>query len=313
MVLSRLFLPALAGILLFSPPAARAQGKTPWLGVYLDQSQEGLVEIQQVLDGSPAAKAGLRAGDLILACDQVPVPTVDALIERVHKMKPGQKVKFRVLRNRKKLEILVTLGVSPEEAAAPPAPPRPPLPLRPAPRKARPAPAGPPMLHSPKDLDRVLREARRKGKGKPILLEFNAPWCGPGKVLDENLSRPPLKETLRGFFGLYKVDVDENPALADRYKVDGIPHLQVIDDRGRPLGKVVGAIDPAQVAYRLKRFLPREEKAAKTGRKTLRKVKSLQPVRRKPASPRGEDTNKRILQELIRIRKLLEEIKNRLG
>ncbi len=312
MVLSRLFFPALAGILLFSSPSSLSQGKTPWLGVYLDQSQEGLVEIQQVLDGSPAAKAGLRAGDLILACDQVPVPTVDALIERVHKMKPGRKVKFRVLRDRKKLEILVTLGVSPEEATIPPAPSKPPVPARPFPRKARPAPSGPPVLHSPKDLDRVLREARRKGGGKPILLEFNAPWCGPGKVLDENLSRPPLKETLRGFFGLYKVDVDENSALADRYKVDGIPHLQVIDDRGRPLGKVVGAIDPARVAQRLRRFLPGPSKAAKPARKTLKKVLFVRPARRKSSS-RGEDTNERILQELIRIRKLLEEIKNRLG
>ncbi|HHI68211.1 MAG TPA: hypothetical protein ENJ97_02680 [Planctomycetes bacterium] len=76
---------------------------------------------------------------------------------------------------------------------------------------------------------------------------------------------------------------------------------------------MVGTIDPAQVAYRLKRFLPKKGKSAKPGRKTLRKVKFVQPVLRKPASPRGEDTNKRILQELIRIRKLLEEIKNRLG
>ncbi len=317
MVLSRLFLPALAGLFLLSPSPAPAQGRTPWLGVYLDQGEEGLVEIQQVLDGSPAKKAGLRAGDLILACDQVPVPTVESLIERVHKMKPGRKVKFRVLRGRKKLDILVTLGAAPGEAV-PPSPPGGVLPLRKMParavvpaRKAR--PKGPRTLRSRKDLDQVLQEARKKGEGKPILLEFNAPWCGPGKVLDENLSRSPLKDVLRGFFGLYKVDVDQCPSLADRYKVDGIPHLQVIDDRGRPLGKVVGAVEPARVARRLRRFLKAEQAPAVPGKKEARKAKGLHPVRRKSASPRGEDTNERILQELIRIRKLLEEIKNRMG
>ena len=271
------------------------------------------MEIQQVLAGSPAEKAGLKAGDLVLACDRVPVPTVDALIERVHKMKPGRKVRFRVLRQNRKLDILVTLGVAPGEEAPPPPP------VRKPPRRAKVvvvpgkvSSSAPVLLGSAKDLEKVLQEARKRGGGKPILLEFNASWCGPGRVLEENLSRPPLREVVKGFFGLYKVDVDENPALADRYKVDGIPHLQVIDDRGRPLGKVVGAVDPERVAQRLGRFLPKGAAGAKKPAPP-RKFKTLTPIRRKAAPTRSEDTDKQILRELIRIRKLLEEIKNRLG
>jgi S1-C subfamily serine protease len=63
--------------------------------------------------GSPAAAAGLRAGDLVTAIDGHTVTSTDDFIAIINNDKPGQTVTMTVRRSGKTLEIKVKLGTRP--------------------------------------------------------------------------------------------------------------------------------------------------------------------------------------------------------
>jgi serine protease Do len=83
----------------------------------------GLAEVKGALVGdvtpdSPASRAGLEKGDVILALNGAPVRDSLELRLKVAQMAPGTQVKIEVLRNGQKKEIPVTLGELPEKAQA---------------------------------------------------------------------------------------------------------------------------------------------------------------------------------------------------
>jgi thioredoxin 2 len=72
----------------------------------------------------------------------------------------------------------------------------------------------------------------------PVLVDLWAPWCGPCRQVS-----PVLESLARQFAGrvkLVKVNVDESPAIAQRFEARGIPMLLVLRD-GRIAAKHVGA------------------------------------------------------------------------
>lgn len=66
---------------------------------------------------------------------------------------------------------------------------------------------------------------------KPVLVDFYADWCIPCKQIPPVLKK--VKEEL-GQVKIVKVDVDKNPFIASRYKVNNIPTLMIFKD-GKPL------------------------------------------------------------------------------
>ncbi len=97
-----------------------------WMGVGLkdlDASLAGRLGVEpgsgvvlgQIYPGTPAAEAGLRAGDVLVSLDGEPVKESAALVQAIGRKKPGDKVKVGVLRDGREKELKVALGERPDE------------------------------------------------------------------------------------------------------------------------------------------------------------------------------------------------------
>jgi membrane-associated protease RseP (regulator of RpoE activity) len=117
-----------------------------WLGIFFtDNSNEA--RIADVIHDSPADKAGLKPGDLILAIDDKTVADRDAVVTVIRAAKVGQRVKLKVDRAGKEMTFVVKLGERPAEdqIPAPNEQPQAPKGAGGAPA-AEAVPAGPPFL-----------------------------------------------------------------------------------------------------------------------------------------------------------------------
>ncbi len=81
----------------------------PFLGIVASPAAGGL-KIYRVLEGSPAANAGLKVGDIILKADGKPLKTHKDLVDMLKKHKPGDVVEMEVLRGEKTEIVKVKLG-----------------------------------------------------------------------------------------------------------------------------------------------------------------------------------------------------------
>jgi membrane-associated protease RseP (regulator of RpoE activity) len=69
--------------------------------------------VNQVEDESPADRAGIRKGDVIVRVGRTDTPTADALTKTVRSMKPGEKVPVVVARQDGRHTLTVVLGTRP--------------------------------------------------------------------------------------------------------------------------------------------------------------------------------------------------------
>lgn len=98
-----------------------------WLGIQLQEvtteiaaamglKQRGGVLVAEVMDGTPAKKAGLRDGDVILGVAGEDVETTNELSRRVASYPPGRKIDLKVHRDGKIRNMSVTLGKRDDDA-----------------------------------------------------------------------------------------------------------------------------------------------------------------------------------------------------
>jgi putative serine protease PepD len=69
-----------------------------------------------VVNGSPAAQAGLRTGDVVIEVDGQSIETGDALREAIDAKKPGDELELKVRRGSDERDVTVELGTRPETA-----------------------------------------------------------------------------------------------------------------------------------------------------------------------------------------------------
>ncbi|MBI4605146.1 MAG: thioredoxin family protein [Planctomycetes bacterium] len=98
------------------------------------------------------------------------------------------------------------------------------------------APAGIPWAKSFAE----AREASSKA-GKPLLVDFEAEWCGFCKKLDrETYSDERVIRKVRERFLAVKVDVDVEPELAKKHRIEGLPTIVVLSPSGEELQRIQG-------------------------------------------------------------------------
>jgi len=66
------------------------------------------------------------------------------------------------------------------------------------------------------------------------LLYFSAVWCGPCKQLG------PIMNEISSTIPVKKIDVDQNPEMAQKYGVRNIPTVILINGQGQELAKKIG-------------------------------------------------------------------------
>jgi putative serine protease PepD len=85
-----------------------------YLGVSLPN--DGAARIQEVVDGAPADRGGLRAGDQVTAVDGDQIESGDELREKIDAKRPGDKLTLTITRSGDERTVEVTLGERPATA-----------------------------------------------------------------------------------------------------------------------------------------------------------------------------------------------------
>jgi len=86
----------------------------------------------------------------------------------------------------------------------------------------------------------------------PVIIDFSAEWCQPCKMMP-----PILKEVKRNFgdkIRILKVDVDKNPAIAQKWGIRSVPTIMIFKN-GQMLFSQPGVIPAPQLIEIAKRFV----------------------------------------------------------
>ena len=103
-------------------------------------------------------------------------------------------------------------------------------------------------MAKPRDVSDDTFEQEVLKSTKPVLVDFWAPWCGPGRMV------APIVEELAteydGKIEFVKVNTDDNPNTSVKYGIRSIPTLLVFKD-GEAVGQIVGFRPKSDLKERL--------------------------------------------------------------
>lgn len=97
-----------------------------WVGVAVQELTPELAEsfklgnvqgvlISEVVSGSPADKAGIKAGDILTAVDNKPLTDSSVMLETISSMAPGKVAVLKLLRSQREVVVQVKVGKRPKQ------------------------------------------------------------------------------------------------------------------------------------------------------------------------------------------------------
>jgi thiol-disulfide isomerase/thioredoxin len=221
-----------------SPSEARSLSAHAWLGVSMEKAPATTsgVHIKHVLRGSPAEKAGVKEGDFIRAIDGAEVGSPDDVTRIVGGHAPGDAIVASLSRAQETLSLKISLATRPSPSEM--------LRMDLLGAFAPPWVGVEPVGSAPASLSSL--------RGKVVLLDFWATWCGPCRLLAPKLSALQARYGAQGLrvVGIttddaekaalfaqrvtmrYPVEVDPKGDTSRIYDVSALPTLFILDKRG---------------------------------------------------------------------------------
>jgi len=85
-----------------------------------------------------------------------------------------------------------------------------------------------------------------------VLVDFWATWCKPCKMQSPVIEE--ISSDMVGKASVYKLDIDQNPSIADRYNVQSIPTMIIFKD-GKVIGQFVGLTEKGVIVSAIEKQL----------------------------------------------------------
>jgi membrane-associated protease RseP (regulator of RpoE activity) len=92
-------------------------GLTPELREFYGAPAEHGVLVARVVPGSPAARAGLRVGDVLVAVDRRPISAAEDILGTLSKLDRNQMFPLRIVRDHQTMTIRAQLDAKPQQPA----------------------------------------------------------------------------------------------------------------------------------------------------------------------------------------------------